>query len=161
MQLKSTKDWLLGGAYYRVSRYVRLIARLRSSGRRRLAWILAARLNLKYGVYVSSRADVPGSTRMPHPTSIVIGEGVKLGEKVTLYQNVTLGGARRGDWKAGNYPEVGDGTTIFAGAVVVGAVKIGRHCVIGANSVVTNDVPDYSTAVGAPARVVRVASEKQ
>ncbi|WP_324014913.1 serine acetyltransferase [Microbacterium sp. JZ37] len=115
---------------------------------------------MKYGVYLSSRAQVPATTRMPHPTSIVIGEGVKLGENVTLYQNVTLGGARRGDWKAGNYPEVGEGTTIFAGAVVVGAVKIGRQCVIGANSVVTSDIPDFSTAVGAPARVVRVGTER-
>lgn len=156
VSIKSLKNFLLGGAFYRVSGYVKLICKCREDGKARLAWLLSARLNQKYGVFLSSRAIIPASTRMPHPTSIVVGEGVKLGESVTIYQNVTLGGARRGDWAAGNYPQIGEGTTIFAGAVIVGAVSIGKHCVIGANSVVTKDVPDYSTAVGAPARVLNV-----
>ena len=96
---------------------------------------------------------------MPHPTSIVIGEGVVIGENVTIYQNVTIGGRVIGDWRKGNYPTVLGNTVIFAGAVIVGKVQIGRNCVIGANSVVTTDIPDNATAVGAPARVVRIRSE--
>ncbi|MBK5970765.1 hypothetical protein CCR91_18875 [Thiorhodovibrio winogradskyi] len=52
------------------------------------------------------------------------------------------------------YPEVGRNTVIFAGAVVVGNIRVGCNCRIGANSVVLDDVPDNSTAVGAPARVI-------
>ncbi|GBO83165.1 hypothetical protein [Marinobacter salsuginis] len=59
-----------------------------------------------------------------------------------------------GDWQAGNYPTIGAGTVIFAGAVVVGNISIGKNCIIGANSVVLRDVPDNSVCVGAPARVV-------
>lgn len=95
---------------------------------------------------------------MPHPTSIVIGEGVTIESNVKIYQGVTLGGRIIGDWENGNYPHIHDNTVIFSGAVIVGKVIIGRNCIIGANSVVTTDIPDNSTAVGAPARVVKVRS---
>lgn len=117
---------------------------------------LCARWLESYGIYISSNAAIGPGLRLPHPTSIVIGDGVEIGENVTIYQGVTLGGRIIGDWKKRNYPKIADNSVIFAGAVIVGKVKIGRNCIIGANSVVTGDVPDNSTAVGAPARVVKV-----
>lgn len=137
-----------------VARSVVRMARLKNRGSLKLASLESARLSQRHGVYISARAVVPATTNLPHPTGIVIGDGVVLAEHVTIYQNVTLGGARRGDGDAGNYPSVGARTTVFAGAVVVGAVSIGEDCVIGANSVVTSDVPPGATAVGAPARVI-------
>lgn len=108
------------------------------------------------GVYISSQCVVGKDLRLPHPTSIVIGEGVVIGSFVTIYQSVTIGGRVIGDWKRGNYPVISDGCVIFAGAVIVGKVIVGRNCIIGANSVVIDDIPDNSVAVGAPARVVKI-----
>lgn len=112
----------------------------------------------RYGVYISRQAVIGSSLSLPHPTSIVIGEGVKIGDRVKIYQNVTLGGRVRGDWLLGNYPDIGDDSVIFAGAVIVGKVRVGRNCTIGANSVVITNLPDNSVAVGAPARVVRISN---
>lgn len=126
----------------------------RERGYRLLGRFLEGRLQRKYGIFVSRSAVFPSSLDLKHPTGVVIGEGVRIGEYVKIYQNVTLGGARSGDWKAGNYPTIGDGTTIFAGAVVIGRISIGANCVIGANSVVTRSLPENSTAVGIPARII-------
>ena len=115
---------------------------------------MANRIQARFGVFISPQVHIPGSTHFPHPIAIIIGEGVRLGERVTIYQGVTLGGARLGDWQANRYPTVEDDVTIFAGAVIVGKITIGRGSTIGANSVVTRDVPAESTAVGAPARII-------
>lgn len=152
--LNSLRAFLVGGSGPRVRWYVARIALARARGSRLSIRILTARLQRKYGVHISRRAVFPPSLTLKHPVGIVIGEGVIIGENVTIYQHVTLGGARVGDWQAGNYPEIGEGTTIFAGAVIVGKVRVGRGCIIGANAVVTTDIPDFSTAVGVPARVV-------
>jgi serine O-acetyltransferase len=148
---------IFGGAGPRVRLHLRLMSRLRRRGRKRLALLVSARLSRRYGVFVNPQAVLPDSVRLPHPIGIVIGEGVVIGERVAIYQNVTLGGARVGDWQAGKYPRIGDDTVIFAGAVIVGAIHIGRHAVIGANAVVTKDVPDYATVGGVPARILKVA----
>jgi serine O-acetyltransferase len=143
------------GAKPRVDLYLRAMIFFRRHGYFRLAQMVGNRLQRKYGLFISHNAQFPRSLDLRHPIGVVIGDGVKLGERVKIFQNVTLGGARLGDWKANNYPEVGDDTVIFAGAVLVGKIKIGKHCVVGANSVVTRDVPDYATVAGAPARIVR------
>jgi serine O-acetyltransferase len=112
------------------------------------------KLELSYGVYISNKAEIGPGVDLPHPVGVVIGEGVVLGENVVIYQNVTIGGARRGDWQAGNYPTIGANSVIFSGAVLIGKIIIGKNSVIGANSVVTRDVPDDTTAVGALARLI-------
>lgn len=146
------KSLVLGGAKYRISIYLRMMRFARSRRMDLLARILEARLQRRYSVFISRKASIPASVEFKHPTGIVIGEGVVIGERVKVYQNVTLGGARIGDWRSNNYPIIGDDTVIFAGAVVVGKVVIGRNCTIGANAVVTRDVPDGHTAVGIPAK---------
>nr|WP_286198736.1 hypothetical protein [Mesorhizobium sp. BR1-1-16] len=100
-------------------------------------------------------AVIAPSVSFPHPTGIVIGDGVIIGERAKIYQNVTLGGARVGDQKANNYPTIGQDTVLFAGVVVVGKVTVGANCIVGANAVVLSDVPDGAVAVGSPARIVR------
>ena len=149
---------LFGRASERVRLLVRAMQLGRSRGMPRLARWASGRLE-SYGLFISAKASIGEGFRLPHPTAIIIGEGVTVGRRVTVYQSVTMGGRIKGDWRAGNYPTIGDDTVIFAGAVIVGNVRIGRNCVIGANAVVNRDIPDNATAVGAPARVVGFGPE--
>jgi len=116
---------------------------------------LCSILQKRYAIYLSPKAQIGADLKLPHAVGIVIGEGVVLGDRVTVYQNVTLGGKVIGDQRAGNYPTVGDETTIFAGAVIVGRVHVGAKSVIGANSVVLRDVPNDATVAGIPAKIIR------
>lgn len=137
----------------RMRRDVARMQRWRNRGR--IATLMSRLIQRRYGVFISPLAQLGEGVHFPHPTGIVIGEGVVIGDRVSIYQNVTLGGARIGDWQQNNYPEIGADTVIFAGAVIVGRIRIGAGCTIGANSVVLADVPDGATAVGAPARILR------
>jgi serine O-acetyltransferase len=152
---KEVSDVLFGGLKPRVRLYLRLIIYFRNSKRFRLATFVSNRLQRKHGLFISRKAQFSLSLDLKHPVGIVIGEGVKIGERVVIFQNVTLGGARIGDSQQANYPEIGDDTVIYAGAIIVGKIKIGRCCVVGANAVVTKDVPDYATVAGIPARIIK------
>ncbi len=99
--------------------------------------------------HVSPAAEIGAGLRLPHATGIVIGIGARIGERVTIYQNVTIGTREGG---GDSYPTIGNQVVIYAGAVIVGGLKIGDGAVIGANSVVLSDVPAGAVAVGAPAR---------
>ncbi|WP_158569155.1 serine O-acetyltransferase [Pseudotabrizicola alkalilacus] len=158
--LHITRTLLIGRASARISLLVTLMQEARRRRYSLLARWCASRLE-RYGNYISPHAKIGRRLKLPHPTSIVIGEGVIIGDDVTIYQNVTLGGRVLGDWKKGNYPEIAENTVIFAGAVIVGKVRIGRNCVVGANSVVTANIPDNATAVGAPARIIKIKAEAQ
>ena len=89
---------------------------------------------------------------------IVIGETTEIGEDVMLYHGVTLGGRSLNQGK--RHPTIGDRVTVGAGAKVLGPVLVGADSAIGANAVVTHDVPANSIATGIPA-VVRARTEKQ
>jgi len=87
----------------------------------------------------------------------VIGETTEIGDNVTIYQNVTLGGTDPANGIAGKrHPTLEDGVIIGSGAQVLGPVTIGARARIGANAVVTKDVPDNATMVGIPARQMLV-----
>ncbi len=115
--------------------------------------LLHRRLRRRFGCFVSPGAVVGRNCSFPHPVGIVIGEGVRIGDDCTIYQNVTLGARRVSEGEQGLYPELGKGAVIFAGAVVIGPIKIGADARIGANAVVITDVPDGATAIGVPAVV--------
>ena len=136
--------------------HLRLIRYLSRNGYHKVAILVANRIQRKFSVFISHKANLPDAVKFPHPTGIVIGEGVAVGERVTIYQNVTIGGARVGDAQKNDYPQINDGTVIFARALIAGRVRVGRNCVVSSNSVVLNDVPDNATVVGAPATVIRV-----
>jgi serine O-acetyltransferase len=91
-----------------------------------------------------------------HP--VVIGETSEIGDNVTLFQGVTLGGT--GKERGKRHPTIGNNVVIGTGAKILGAIRIGDHVRIGANSVVLQDVPPYSTVVGIPGRVVRIKDKK-
>jgi serine O-acetyltransferase len=88
-----------------------------------------------------------------HGAGVVIGETAEIGDDVTLYHGVTLGGT---SWRKGKrHPTLGDGCVVGAGAKILGPVHLGRKVKVGANSVVIGNVPDERTVVGNPAKVVR------
>lgn len=146
-------DYIFLSNKYRVKLLLKMRAKAKENCRFKLARFFSNRLQ-RYGFYVSPNSEIARTVKFPHPVAIVIGEGVVIEEGVTIFQNVTLGGARLGDGKNGNYPHILKNTTIFSGAVVVGGIKIGQGCIIGANAVVLHDIPDFMTAVGVPARII-------
>lgn len=115
--------------------------------------------------YISQRAARrtnieihPGATIgrrffIDHGTGVVIGETAEIGDDVTIYQGVTLGGTGKDIGK--RHPTVGNGVMIGAGAKVLGPFKIGDNTNIAAGSVVLNELPENSTAVGSPAKVIK------
>jgi serine O-acetyltransferase len=91
-----------------------------------------------YGISIAGTARIGSGLVLPHPQGIVIGAEVRIGERAWIYQNVTIGGA---PGKTG-MPSLGDDARIFAGAVIVGPLRIGNEVWIGANAVASGDVPD-------------------
>jgi len=91
---------------------------------------------------------------IPHPVGIVIGRGSKIGSRVTIYHNVTLGVKSWSKDTFNEYPNVGNNVIIFAGAKVLGSIKLGDNCVVGANSVVLHDVPEGAQVFGVPAKII-------
>ena len=104
-------------------------------------------------IVVSNGAKIGYGLRFPHAFSIIIGEGVQLGEHCKLYNEVTLG------QNSGGYPRIGDNVIIYPGSRVVGSICVGNNVVVGANSVVCCDVPDNAIVAGSPAKVIRYRSE--
>ncbi|MGF1645001.1 MAG: serine O-acetyltransferase [Thiotrichales bacterium] len=89
-----------------------------------------------------------------HGAGVVIGETAEIGDDVTLYHGVTLGGTT---WNKGKrHPTLGNGVVVGAGAKILGAIRLGDRVRVGANSVVVKDVPAERTVVGIPGKVVRI-----
>jgi serine O-acetyltransferase len=125
-------------------------------GRRR---ITLARIVSQFSRWLTGIEIHPGATIgrrffIDHGMGVVIGETAEIGDDVLLYQGVTLGGT--GKEKGKRHPTVGNNVVIGTGAKVLGNIKIGDHVKIGAGSVVVHSVPDHSTVVGVPGRVVRI-----
>jgi serine O-acetyltransferase len=106
------------------------------------------------GIEIHPRAEIGEGLFIDHGSGVVIGETAKIGNDVTLYQGVTLGGTGFATGK--RHPTVEDNVTIGSGAKLLGPITIGHGAKIGANSVVIHDVPCNSTVVGNPGHPVRV-----
>lgn len=123
--------------------------------RREFRWL--ARWLMHWARWLTGIEIHPGATIgrrffIDHGMGIVIGETTEIGNDVTLYHGVTLGGTT---WeKKKRHPTLGDGVIVGTGAKVLGAIHIGEQSRIGANSVVLRDVPAHSTVVGIPGTVV-------
>ena len=100
-------------------------------------------------------------SRIPHPHGVVIGRGAVIGAGCTLLQGVTLGEKRADGGGDHTYPVLGDLVVVGAGVVILGSVCVGSDAIIGANSVVTRDVPCGTTVLGAPARVAERLAESE
>ncbi|MBH1940546.1 serine O-acetyltransferase [Mobilitalea sibirica] len=107
----------------------------------------------KTGIEIHPGATIGKGLFIDHGNGVVIGETAVIGDNVTLYQGVTLGGT--GKEKGKRHPTVGNNVMISAGAKVLGSFTIGENSKIGAGSVVLTEVPPNSTVVGVPGRVVK------
>ena len=97
-------------------------------------------------------SNVPMSTIFPHPTGIIIGGHVVMGEKCRISQGVTIGRKSLEKW---GQPVIGDNVKIYTNAVVIGKIRIGDNVTIGALSFVDKDLPDGCIAVGVPAKIIK------
>ena len=107
----------------------------------------------KTGIEIHPGAVIGKGFFIDHGNGVIIGETAVIGDNVTLYQGVTLGGTGKEHGK--RHPTVGNNVMISAGAKVLGSFKIGDNSKIGAGSVVLNEVPPGSRVVGVPGRVVK------
>lgn len=105
------------------------------------------------GIEIHPGARIGRRFFIDHGMGVVIGETAEIGDDVLIYQGVTLGGT--GNEKGKRHPTLGDHVVVGTGAKVLGSITIGNHVKIGAGSVVVHPVPDYSTVVGIPGRVVK------
>jgi serine O-acetyltransferase len=109
------------------------------------------------GIEIHPGARIGRRFFIDHGMGVVIGETAEIGDDVLLYQGVTLGGTGKDTGK--RHPTLGNGVVIGTGAKVLGNIRIGDHSKVGAGSVVVRPVPDHSTVVGIPGRVVRDLDE--
>lgn len=111
------------------------------------------------GIEIHPGAKIGRGLVIDHGMGVVIGETAEIGDNVLLYHGVTLGGT--GKDKGKRHPTVGNNVVIGAGAKVLGPIYIGSNSKIGANSVVLNNVPEGTTAVGIPAKnIIKIKEEK-
>jgi len=110
------------------------------------------------GIEIHPAAEIGEALFIDHGAGVVIGETAEIGENVTLYQGVTLGGT--GFARGKRHPTVEDDVVVGSGAKLLGPIRVGRGSKVGANSVVIHDVPPNSTVVGNPGHPVRVEGEK-
>ena len=118
-----------------------------------IARYISQRAVRKTGIEIHPAATLGRRVFIDHGTGVVIGETAVVGDDVTIYQGVTLGGTGKQTGK--RHPTIGNGVMIGSGAKVLGPFKVGDNSKIAANAVVLKEVPPNSTAVGIPAHVVR------
>lgn len=111
------------------------------------------------GIEIHPGAQIGRRLFIDHGMAVVIGETAEIGDDVLIYQGVTLGGT--GHVHGKRHPSIGNGVVIGAGAKVLGDITIGNRSKIGAGSVVVKSVPENSTVVGIPGRVVKSREEKR
>ena len=110
------------------------------------------------GIEIHPGAKIGRRLVIDHGMGIVIGETAEIGDDCLLYHGVTLGGTGKDQGK--RHPTIGNNVLVYTGAKVLGPFKVGDGARIAANAVVLKEIPENATAVGVPARVVRIAGEK-
>ncbi len=120
-------------------------------------WLFLARALSQFARWLTGIEIHPGARIgrrffIDHGMGVVIGETTIIGDDVTLYQGVTLGGT--GKEKGKRHPTLGNNVVVGGGAKILGNITLGENCRVGAGSVVLNDVPDNSTIVGVPGHII-------
>ena len=137
--------------------FVTLLRLVEASGRvpllgPALSLILQYWTNRFFACDMARRLIIGGGLFVPHPTGIVVGADVVIGRNVSLLHQVTIGLVRPETHTA---PRIGDGAYLSPGVKIMGDIAIGEGAMIGANSVVLDDIPPHAVAVGSPARIVK------
>jgi len=133
--------------------YYRMAHAMHSAGVPLLPRMLSQFARFATGIEIHPAATIGKGLFIDHGMGVVIGETSVIGDNVTLYQGVTLGGT--GKEKGKRHPTIGKDVVIGAGAKVLGNITVGDDVMIGANAVVIRDVPADSTVVGIPGRIVK------
>lgn len=133
-------------AWYRIAHFLYL------KGWKRLSRVIMGINQIITNIDIHPAATIGNRVFIDHGTGVVIGETTIIEDDVLIYQGVTLGGVNLSTGK--RHPTLKKGCVIGAGAKVLGNITIGENSKVGANSVVVKEVPDHSTAIGIPARVV-------
>ena len=123
-----------------------------------LARWISQRSRKKTGIEIHPGAKIGRRLVIDHGMGIVIGETAEIGDDCLIYHGVTLGGTGKDHGK--RHPTLGNNVMVSAGAKVLGPFKVGDNSRIAANAVVLTEIPPDATAVGVPARVVRIAGER-
>jgi len=111
------------------------------------------------GIEIHPAAKIGRGFFIDHGMGVVIGETTEIGDHVTLFQGVTLGGT--GKERGKRHPTLGNHVVVGAGAKILGGIKIGDNVKIGANSVVLKSVPPNSTVIGVPARIIKTEGRER
>lgn len=127
---------------------------LRNAGVPALPHLIAHYARRRTGIEIHPAAQIGRGLLIDHGSGVVVGETAEIGDDVTIYQGVTLGGT--GFHQGKRHPTVGSGVVIGSGAKLLGPITVGDGAKIGANTVVIHDVPANSTVVGNPGHPVRV-----
>ncbi len=123
-----------------------------------LARWISQRAVRKTGIEIHPGAQIGENFFIDHGNGVIIGETAVVGNNVTLYQGVTLGGTGKEHGK--RHPTIGDNVMISAGAKIIGSFTVGENSKIGAGSVVIEEVPPNCTVVGVPGRIVKRNNQK-
>ena len=123
-----------------------------------MARAISQRSRRRTGIEIHPGATIGRRLVIDHGMGIVIGETAEIGDDCLIYHGVTLGGTGKDVGK--RHPTIGNNVLIGTGAKVLGPIRVGDNSRIAANSVVLKEIPEDSTAVGIPARVVRIAGQK-
>ena len=123
-----------------------------------LARWISQRSRHKTGIEIHPGATIGKRLVIDHGMGIVIGETAEIGDDCLIYHGVTLGGTGKDVGK--RHPTIGNNVLVSTGAKVLGPINVGDNSRVAANAVVLSDIPENSTAVGIPAKVVRVAGRK-
>ena len=142
---------------FKVMIHYRLAHKLYVSGHYFWARYISQRGVRKTGIEIHPGAQIGKGFFIDHGNGVIIGETTIIGDNVTMYQGVTLGGTGKEQGK--RHPTLGDNVMVSAGAKILGSFKIGDNCKIGAGSVVLKEVPPNCTVVGVPGRIVKSAND--
>lgn len=116
-----------------------------------LARVVLYRYSRKYGLEISTKANIDKGLYLGHPYNITVAEGVKIGKNVNIHKGCTIGRENRG--KRAGCPTIGDSVYIGINSIVIGNINIGNDVMIAPNSFVNFDVPDHSIVLGNPAQI--------
>ncbi|MCU6748282.1 MULTISPECIES: serine O-acetyltransferase EpsC [Lachnospiraceae] len=155
--IKSNMEVLLYPSFKVILRY-RVAHKLYLKKHYFLARWISQRAARKTGIEIHPGATIGKGLFIDHGSGVIIGETTIIGDNVTLYQGVTLGGTGKEQGK--RHPTLEDNVMVSAGAKILGSFTIGENSKIGAGSVVLEEVPPNCTVVGVPGRVVRMGNKK-
>lgn len=155
--IRSNLEVFLYPSFKVILRY-RVAHKLYLSGHFFLARWISQRAARKTGIEIHPGATIGKGLFIDHGSGVIIGETAVIGDNVTLYQGVTLGGT--GKEKGKRHPTLEDNVMVSAGAKILGSFTIGENSKIGAGSVVLEEVPPNCTVVGVPGRIVRMDNKK-